>query len=60
MPIPTQHDRAMAEVDDLHGVVMIRLRTLQHAGARRGVAGVRLALEDYATAVLTLAEVGRR
>jgi hypothetical protein len=35
MPVPTQHDRDMAEIDDLHGVVMIRLRTLQHAGTRR-------------------------
>jgi len=32
MPIPTQHDRDLAEVDDFHSVVMVRLRTLARDG----------------------------
>lgn len=56
MPIPTQHDRAMAEIDDLHGVVVIRLRTMRYSGARQGAAGVREALREYTDAVMALAE----
>jgi hypothetical protein len=37
MPIPTQHDRDLANIADLHGVMMVRLRTLQHSGAARNV-----------------------
>jgi hypothetical protein len=59
MPVPTQHDRDMAEIDDLHGVVLIRLRTLQHAGARHVGASVREAVEQYVAAVTALAATDR-
>jgi hypothetical protein len=55
MPIPTEYDRKLGEIDDLAGVVMIRLRTLQHAGSRRDGESVRAALDQYAAAVRALA-----
>jgi len=58
MPIPTQHDRDLAEVDDFHSVVTVRLRTLHHAGPRRDGASVREALARYVEAVETLARDG--
>lgn len=52
MSIPTRHDHDMAEIEALHGVVMVRLRTWHRAGARRTDAGVKEALAAYADAVM--------
>ena len=54
MPIPTQYDRDLAEIDDLHGFVIIRLRTLQHGGAGHNGGDVRQAWEQYTAAVTAL------
>jgi hypothetical protein len=56
MPIPTAHDRSLAKIDDLHGCVLIKLRTLQHAGAAgHGVTGLRELLQTYVDQVMALA-----
>jgi hypothetical protein len=57
MPIPTEYDRQLAEIDDLQAVVMIRLRTLRHAGAHHGAEAVCEALEQYVKAVKALAGI---
>jgi hypothetical protein len=55
MPIPTQFDRKLGEIDDLQAVVMIRLRTLQRAGVRGDPDSVREPLDRYVDAVKALA-----
>jgi len=51
MPIPTAFDRHLGEIDDLQAVVMIRLRTMQRAGARYDPESVREPLDRYVEAV---------
>jgi hypothetical protein len=60
MPIPTPYDRSLGEIDDLHGCVLIKLRTLQHAGAGHGVTGLRELLQTYVDQVLALARDGAK
>ena len=52
MPIPTQFDRAIAEIDDLGVAVLNRLRIYHRAGPNRDPASIRAALQDYVTAVM--------
>jgi hypothetical protein len=47
MTVPTQADRSLAEIDDLHGAVLVRLRTWCHAGPCRDPARIREALQAY-------------
>jgi hypothetical protein len=47
MPIPTRQDQDLADIDDTHGVIMVRLRTWSHAGPRRDPASIRAALQQY-------------
>jgi hypothetical protein len=51
MSIPTQIDAALGEIDDLHAVVMVRVRTWHHAGPNRDPKSIREALQVYADAV---------
>jgi len=57
MPIPTEHDARLCEIDDLAAVVMIKLRTLQRAGAHGKPETVREPLRQYVEAVCSLAEL---
>jgi len=56
--IPTKFDGQLAEIDDLAGCIMIKLRTLHHAGANGDTNGLRDLLEAYVDAVMTLAKEG--
>lgn len=56
MAIPTQFDAQLAEIDDLAGCVMIKLRTLQHAGGSRDIRGLRELLQTYVDQVMALAQ----
>jgi hypothetical protein len=56
MAIPTKFDAQLAEIDDLAGCVMIKLRTLQHAGASRDISGLRELLQNYVDRVMALAD----
>ena len=51
MPIPTAYDQRLAEIDDLHGAVTVRLRTYRYAGQNRDPASIRKALQAYVEAV---------
>jgi hypothetical protein len=51
MPIPTHIDAALGEIDDLHAVVMVRVRTWHHAGPGRDPKSIREALQAYVDAV---------
>jgi hypothetical protein len=51
MPIPTEHDRRLGEIDDLAAVVMIRLRTFYRAGVRGDPEAIRDALDQYVAAM---------
>jgi hypothetical protein len=55
MATPTAYNRGLGEIDDLHGVEMIRLRALQRAGAHRDSESVREAIDRYVAAVRALA-----
>ena len=57
MPIPTEHDRQLGEIDDLAALVMIRLRTFHRAGARGDADNVRDAVDQYVAAVKALAGI---
>lgn len=52
MAIPTRQDYSLAELENLHSVVMVRCRAFVHAGQRRDPAGIRDALVTYADAVI--------
>lgn len=52
MAIPTRQDRMLAELEDLHSVVMVRCRTFVHAGEHRDPASIRTALRAYCDAVV--------
>lgn len=54
MPIPQPIDRAVAEIEDLHALVVVRLRSWQRAGPNRDPASIRQALQNYADAVVAL------
>jgi len=47
MAIPTKADGDLAAIDDLHSVIMVRLRNFRHAGANRSSSSVTSALRDY-------------
>ncbi|AWM07624.1 hypothetical protein [Bradyrhizobium symbiodeficiens] len=47
MPVPTQADHQLDDLENLHGAVMIKLRTWQHAGRRRDPEAVRRLLQAY-------------
>jgi len=57
MPIPTQFDKRLGEIDDLQAGVMIRLRILERAGPRRDPETVREPLDRYVEAVKALAGI---
>lgn len=53
MAIPTRFDHELAAIDDMHGSVMIRLRTWRRADpARRDPGAIREALRAYVDAVM--------
>jgi hypothetical protein len=54
MPIPTRADQQLAEIDDLRGAIMVRLRVYRYAGKNRNPASIREALVEYANAVTDL------
>jgi hypothetical protein len=47
MPIPGPADAALAEIDDLHSVVLVRLRTFHFSGGTRDPKSIRDALQEY-------------
>jgi hypothetical protein len=51
MAIPTSIDAALGEVDDLHSVVLVRVRTWHRAGPDRDAASITAALRAYVDAV---------
>ncbi|WP_027578547.1 hypothetical protein [Bradyrhizobium sp. Ai1a-2] len=52
MAIPTREDYALAEIDNLHGNVMVRLKNFRWANARvKDPAAIREALVAYVDAV---------
>ncbi|MGM4870662.1 hypothetical protein AB7645_05475 [Bradyrhizobium sp. 956_D2_N1_5] len=54
MGIPTSQDHALADIEALHGVVMVRCRAFVHARQSRNPASIKEALRDYADAVVAL------
>jgi len=58
MPIPTEHDARLCEVDDLAALIMIKLRILQRAGSRGDLESVLSALRQYNAAVKLLPGAG--
>jgi hypothetical protein len=57
MPIPTEYEMRLGEIDDLAAVVMIRLRTLQRAGRGADPEIIRQPLDAYVAAVKALAGI---
>jgi hypothetical protein len=51
MAIPTGIDGTLSEIDDLHSVVMVRLRVWHHGGPDRDPRRITEALRDYVDAV---------
>ena len=51
MPITASIDAALGEIDDLHSVVMVRLRVWHHGGPDRDPRRITEALRDYVDAV---------
>jgi hypothetical protein len=47
MPIPGPVDAVLSELEDLHSVILVRLRTWHHAGSGRDPQAVRAALRQY-------------
>jgi hypothetical protein len=47
MAIPTKDDGDLSMIDDLNGVILVRLRTLRYAGQGRDSAPIREALQSY-------------
>jgi hypothetical protein len=57
MAIPTRFDGQLAEIDDLAGCVMIKLRTLRHAGMKQPDMGeLRELLQRYVDLVINIAK----
>ena len=52
MPIPTELDRTLAALDDLHNGLLARLRIYHRAGRDRDPAHIRVELQGYADAVI--------
>lgn len=52
MPIPTPRDHQLDDLENLHGAIMIALRTYQHAGRRRDPEAIRRMLVNYAGSVV--------
>jgi hypothetical protein len=56
MPIPTEFDHHLGEIDNLANTVKVRLMTMRHAGsASRDFAGLRDVLQEYVEAVMEFA-----
>jgi len=51
MAIPSSIDATLSEVDDLHSVVMVRLRVWHHGGPDRDPRRITEALRSYVDAV---------
>jgi hypothetical protein len=51
MAIPTGIDGALGEIDDLHSVVLVRLRVWHHGGPDRDPRRITEALRSYVDAV---------
>jgi hypothetical protein len=51
MSLPTKSDYDMSAIDDLHSVVMVRLRVWRHAGPDRDPRNITAALREYVDAV---------
>lgn len=57
MAIPTAFDHQLAEIENAASAVVIKLRTIHHAGAgHRDVAGLRDLLQSYVDQVMALAQ----
>ncbi|MET4384376.1 hypothetical protein ABIB73_000111 [Bradyrhizobium sp. F1.4.3] len=52
MAIPTRQDHALAELENLHSVTMVRCRAFIHAGQRRDAASIKQALQAYCDALV--------
>ena len=57
MAIPTGIDAVLGEVDDLHAVVMVRLRVWHHGGPDRDAKRITEALRAYVDAVTAFVNV---
>jgi hypothetical protein len=61
MAIPTAFDGKLAEIENAASCVLIKLRTLHHAGGPDGdIAGLRELLQAYVDQVMALAKDGGR
>lgn len=52
MPIPTKADGDLAAIDDLHSVVLVKLRVWHRAGPDRDPRAIREALRAYCDSVV--------
>lgn len=52
MPLPTEQDRVLDDLENLHEALMIKLRTYRHAGHRRDPDAIRRLLVNYADGVV--------
>jgi hypothetical protein len=50
--IPTNADRSLSAIDDLHGVVLIRCRTFHFGGRLGDPQNIRQALQEYCDKVI--------
>lgn len=56
MAIPTEADRKLSEIGDLHAAIVGKLMVLRHSqNTERGRADLRQRLQDYADAVIRFA-----
>jgi len=56
MPIPSPADQALADLDNMHAVLMTRLRTWRTAPVDRDPANIWAALQEYSDAILRYVE----
>jgi hypothetical protein len=52
MPIPTDTERQLAAIDDMHSSILVGLRVWHRAGPDRDPRRIREALQTYADAVV--------
>ena len=60
MAIPARIDAALGEIDDLHSIVLVRVRTWHHAGPDRDAATITAALRAYVAAVTKVVNGDRK
>ena len=59
MAIPTKFDGQLAEIEDMAGCVMIKLRTMHRAKGESDIAGLRELLQQYVDHVMAVAKADR-